>query len=229
MSCSRTQQSDSRGSCTRGHRVLSQALYQWAPENPGFKKFNDSRCEVHWVCPLIFIGYFTGFSVEMLWYLDLTYWVGLDIIAIYENLWKIDKSKSNTIWAIMWENDSLRNFFHYHRNRKVWFYRVMLLIFNSFYLTELFKSWSEIWHIYPFNVIATKDVAKVVYSILTRKYCSTNFSLAWNRLTNLKKILLKGKSSISTFHPICRKYLIYSRGFVFAIVTTKRYTKEYKA
>ena len=43
-----------------------------------------------------------------------------------------------------------------------------ILIFNSFYLTGLFKSWSEIWHIYPFNVIAKKNVAKVVYSILTR-------------------------------------------------------------
>ena len=55
-----------------------------------------------------FIGYLTGFSTEMLWYLVLTYWVGLDIIAIYVILWKIDKSKSNTIWATMWENDSLR-------------------------------------------------------------------------------------------------------------------------
>ena len=135
----------------------------------------------------------------MLWYLDLTYWVDIDIIAIYENLWKIDKSKSNTIWAIMWENDSLRYFFHYHRNRKVWFYRVMLLIFNSFYLTEWFKSWSEIWHIYPFNVIATKDVAKVVYSILTRKYCSTNFSLAWNRLTIGKKYCSKEKAAYQPF------------------------------
>ena len=33
--------------------------------------------------------YFTGFSIEMLWYLVLTYWVGLDTIAIYEILWKI--------------------------------------------------------------------------------------------------------------------------------------------
>ena len=31
-----------------------------------------------------FIGYFTGFNIEMIWYLVLTYWVGLDIIAVYE-------------------------------------------------------------------------------------------------------------------------------------------------
>ena len=95
-----------------------------------------------------FIGYFTGLSIEMLWYCVLIYWVGLDIIAIYEIFGKIYKSKSNTIWAIKWENDSLRKKIHYHRNRIVWFYRVMLLIFNSFYLTGLFQSWSEKGHIY---------------------------------------------------------------------------------
>ena len=51
------------------------------------------------------------FSIEMLWYLVLTYWVGLAIIALYEILWKNYKSKSNTIWATMWENDSLRKKF----------------------------------------------------------------------------------------------------------------------
>ena len=74
---------------------------------------NDSRCEIHWVwCSLHRLLY--RFSIEMLWYLVLTYWVGLDIIAIYEILWKKYKSKSNTICATMWENDSLRKIFHYH-------------------------------------------------------------------------------------------------------------------
>ena len=84
---------------------------------------NSTESDAH------FIGYFTGFNIEMLWYLVLPYWVGLYIIAKYEILWKIDKSKSNTIWATMWENDSLRKKFHYHRNTIVWFYRVMLYKF----------------------------------------------------------------------------------------------------
>ena len=41
---------------------------------------------------------------------------------------------------------------------------------------------------YPFNVIAKKNVAKVVYSILTHLYCSENFSFAWNSLTIGKNI-----------------------------------------
>ena len=60
---------------------------------------------------LMLTAYCTGLSIEMLGYLVLTYWVGPDIIAIYEILWKIDKFKLNTIRAKMWENDSLRKNF----------------------------------------------------------------------------------------------------------------------
>ena len=107
------------------------------------------------------------FSIEMLWYLVLTYWVGLHIIGIYEILWKMDKSISNTIWATMWENDSLRKQFHYdHRNRIVWFYRVMLLILIVF-----------IWLDYS-NL-------EVRYGIFIKGLCTHSMLLPWKMLPKL--------------------------------------------
>ena len=125
MSCSRTQQWRWWGSNPRPLGLESSTLPVSSRKDVTIVDVKSTESDTH------FIGYFKGFSIEMLWYLIvLTYWVGLDIIAIYVILWKIDKSKSNTIKATMWENDSLRKKNHNHRNRIVWFYRVMLTIFK---------------------------------------------------------------------------------------------------
>ena len=143
---------DASGALTHGPSVMSQALWK----DVTIVDVKSTESDAH------FIGYFTGFSIEMLWYLVLTYWVGIDNIAImlfYEKL----TNHSNAIWATMWENDSLRKKFHYHRNRIVCFYRVMLLIFKFLFdwIIQILK-W-DMAYLLKAYVIATKNVAKVVY------------------------------------------------------------------
>ena len=82
-------------------------------------------------------------------------------------------SSANHIWATTRENVPSDKMFNIRETR------VMFPKSYSFYLTGLFKVLYEIWHIYfmyPFNVIAMKNGAKVGHCISTCSYCSENTS-----------------------------------------------------